>query len=210
MLIDFKTLFPKYNLHPSGILHLGANTGQEAETYDELGIKRVVWVEALKQVHRKLANHISRFPQHVALEACVSDKDGDWVQFHIASNQAQSSSFLEFGTHAQEHPTVKYIGQIPMQTITVESLLKKYSIQLTDNSWFLNADLQGAELLALKGMGNLLRHFSAVYLEVNKKELYKGCALVGEVDKYLELQGFVPKETYWTDHGWGDRFFLRS
>ena len=38
---------------------------------------------------------------------------------------------------------------------------------------FLNIDIQGAELLALKGMGELLHHFDYAYIEVNHDYVYK-------------------------------------
>ncbi len=75
--------------------------------------------------------------------------------------------------------------------------------------WFLNVDLQGAELLALKGMGDLLKHFDHAYIEVNERELYKGCPLVGEIDAFMAKAGFVRKETVMTKHFWGDALYQR-
>jgi hypothetical protein len=33
MLIPFEKLIRKYNIHPKGVLHVGASTGQEAKDY---------------------------------------------------------------------------------------------------------------------------------------------------------------------------------
>lgn len=209
MLIPFDYLFSKYGIHTTGVLHLGANTGQEAEVYQRNHIERVVWVEALPSVHAELVQNISKYPGHVALQACVSDVDGQEVVFNVASNGAQSSSFLEFGTHEKEHPTVKFICNLKMQTVRVDTLLERYGITI-GNGWFLNIDLQGAELLALRGMGDLLRCFNHAYIEVNTKELYKGCPLVGEIDAYLGANGFVGRETKMTGSGWGDKYYRRE
>jgi len=209
MLIPFDRLFAQHGIQTKGVLHLGANTGQEAEVYDALGIQKVVWVEALPDIHAKLQAHILPFPGQIALCACVSSVEGDIVTFRRANNEAQSSSFLEFGTHAKEHPTTKFIGQQAMRTQRVDALLQRASIKVEDG-WFLNVDLQGAELLALVGMGELLRKFAHAYIEVNKAYLYKGCPLVEQIDDYLAKYGFVGVETLWTKHGWGDKYYQRK
>ena len=208
MLIDLIQLQSKYGINLVDVLHLGANTGQEAETYERMGAERVIWVEALEPVFLKLKKHLARFPKQIALHACVSDKLGETVLFNIANNGSQSSSILELGTHATEHPTVRYTGTVRMQTVTVESLLVHASLSIRPGS-FLNADLQGAELMALRGMENLMDRFDYVYLEVNDEELYKGCALTPEVDKWLADRGFVGREVHMTGSGWGDKFYMR-
>lgn len=205
MLIDFDYLFLNYGIRSlPGVLHVGANTGQEAEAYRKHGVKRVIWIEALSAIYIKLLKHLEAFPNQSAICACVSDKDGERVVFNIASNEGQSSSFLEFGTHSKEHPTVKYVGKEIMRTTRLDTLLKEFKI---GPDWFLNMDLQGAELLALKGMGQLLNQFKYVYIEVNEKELYKGCALVPEIDAYLADFGFMGMECKMTGSGWGDKFY---
>ena len=39
MLIPFDQLFKRHNVQAQGVLHLGANTGQEAQAYADQGIK---------------------------------------------------------------------------------------------------------------------------------------------------------------------------
>jgi len=56
-------------------------------------------------------------------------------------------------------------------------------------------------------MGELLWKFKYAYIEVNSKELYKGCPFINDIDDYLRSYGFVPKETKMTGNGWGDRFY---
>lgn len=208
MLIPFDWLFAKYGIRTSDVLHLGASTGQEAEAYHRNGVKRVIWVEAVPSVFEKLRKHVARYSD-IALEACLSDVDDGIVMFHVASNDGQSSSLLEFGTHSVEHPSVTYIDDIQLTTSRSDTLLQKFGIVLGEGC-FLNVDLQGAELLALKGMGRLLEKFRWAYIEVNEKELYVGCPLVNEIDDYLATFGFKGKETKMTDFGWGDKFYERA
>lgn len=211
MLIDFKYLWDHYKIKADGVLHLGANLAQEEIAYRDAGIKEVIWVEAIPEMAIKLCKALrsdSFFYQRV-LQACLSDVDGKKVKFNIASNGGQSSSFLQFGTHAKEHPTVKYTNSIDLYTSRLDSLFAQRGISLEGKTWFLNVDLQGAELLALKGMGDLLWHCSYAYVEVNIRELYKGCPNIVEIDGYLAQYGFVGMETKMTGAGWGDKFYQR-
>ena len=50
-------------------------------------------------------------------------------------------------------------------------------------------DIQGCELLALKGAKTALARVDALYMEVNEKELYKGCGLMSEIDEALREYG---------------------
>lgn len=210
MLIPFKELFRRHGIKPTGILHLGANTGQEAEDYKAAGVQNVIWVEANPSLFPKLVSHVRPYG-HRALKGCISDKDGERRPFHIANNGGQSSSLLELGTHKEAHPEVKYVADIEITTIRVDSLLKKNGLVISSPGWFLNVDLQGAELLALKGMEGLLKHFSYLYLEVNERFLYVGCPLIGELDCFLDPHGFRRVETKMSGgHGWGDALWIRK
>ena len=208
MLIPFDKLFAKYGIKSTEVLHLGANTGQEAEEYRKHGITKVVWVEAHYPTFMELVTHVSSYSGHTSINACVSDVDDKEVVFHVANNGCQSSSILEFGTHKREHPTVSFVQDIVMKTKRVDTLLAEQGIDFAEGG-FLNIDLQGAELLALRGMELTLPKFDNVYVEVNQDELYQGCALVDEIDDFLARHGYVGKSCFMTGNGWGDKFYQR-
>lgn len=217
MLIDFRELFPRYNIKPKGVLHVGANRGEEAPVYLELGIKKQIWIEANPLIFLKLKANISNNQYAKAFNYCISDKR-ELVMFHVSNNDSQSSSILELGTHATVHPDVKYIDSYPMEAFSLEEVMMAVHYRNPSTGEyegmfdydFLNIDLQGAELKALKGMGKMLDKFKWAYLEVNKEELYKGCALVGEIDEYLAGFGFKRVETKWAGAtGWGDACYCK-
>lgn len=212
MLIPFDQLFQRRNIRPEqihGILHLGANTGQEAEVYHRLGIRNVIWVEAIPSVFEKLKAHLTRFNGQRAYRACVGDEDMKIVTFNVANNSAQSSSILQLGTHKQKHPEVHYSSHFQTVMMRTDTLLRKVNEPIAGR-WLLNADLQGAELMALKGMGDLLRHFGWLYLEVNQEPLYVGCPLLPELTEWLKARGFWMTEIQMSGNtGWGDAFFER-
>jgi FkbM family methyltransferase len=211
MLIDFRALFPKYGINPKGVLHVGANVGEEAPVYLELGIKRQIWIEANPEIYEKLKRNIANNPEAEAIQACITDDDQqEAIDFHISNNGSQSSSILELGTHLIAHPEVNYTNTIKLIPQRLDFFFENVYDVFNSDLDFLNLDLQGAELKALKGLGIHLHHFKYIYTEVNKEELYKGCALVGEIDEYLSHYGFKRVETKWCGNtGWGDALYIK-
>lgn len=209
MMISFNYLFQKHNIKPTGVLHLGASTGQELATYIQFGMKPMVFVEAIPSVYEQLKRNISGCLEAIAINACIADEDGKEVVFNVSNNEAQSSSFLELGHHKVIHPEVHYVEAINMTTKTVASIVRENNIDLSKFN-FLNADLQGAELMALKGMGSLILYFKYLYLEVNMTDTYVGCPHVSEIDEYVAEYGFRRVETgNWVAESWTDALFIR-
>lgn len=208
MMIDFDILFPKYDIKPYGVLHLGGNEGQEAPVYKKHGVENVIWVEAIPEVFSKLCGNIANYEGHTALNVCVGNEEGKEVVFNISNNESQSSSYLELGHHKEIHPEVHYVGTINATMRRLDNIMHPLSFKKGD--WFLNADLQGAELDAFVGMGILLDDFKWVYCEVNKKETYKSCPLVEDLDYFLLQHGFERVETGdWVADTWTDALYCK-
>ena len=75
---------------------------------------------------------------------------------------------------------------------------------------FWNFDIQGAELMALKGGTKAIEHAKVIYLEVNTEEVYKGCALISELDNFLDKYKFKRVITEMTEYGWGDAVYIKT
>jgi FkbM family methyltransferase len=202
MLIPLTELVKKYNISFQGILHVGAHECEEINDYEQyISRDKILWVEALPN---KVQLCRDRYPGINIENAIVSDTVEE-VTFNI-SNNGQSSSILEFGLHSQYHPQVHYIQSFQTTTILLKDILSKYNIQYN----FLNFDIQGAELKALKGMEDYLTQVDYLYTEVNSDYVYKNCALITELDEYLKIFGLIRVETKWTDCKWGDAFYIRN
>lgn len=205
MLIDLDTLIAKYNIQFTGILHIGAHECEELVKYECLLPRdKILWVEALPT---KVALCQARYKDIQIVQAAVSDVVED-INFNIANN-GQSSSILEMDLHTVFHPGVIYINQIPMTTTRLDSILPKYTENTRFN--FINLDIQGVELKALKGMSEYLHNVDYIYTEVNSDYIYKNCCLVGEIDEFLAQHGFKRVETEWFQNcRWGDAFYIRE
>lgn len=201
MLIRIEELKQKFNITPKSVLHIGASHGEERDAYLSNGIYDVTWIEAIPEVFEKLCVNVERY-QHKCINACIHETEGLELDFNVSSNDGQSSSIFEFGTHSQAHPDVVFTKKIKVVTTRADSWVKSAPDML-------NLDIQGAELLALKSM-SWLNDVKYIYSEVNEKELYKGCCLVGEIDDYLAQFGFKRVLTRMAGHtGWGDAFYMK-
>lgn len=210
MLIPFERLIRKHRVNITGVLHCGASIGQEAKEYAKLGVQNMVFIEADPKVYNELKINLLDYQKAIPINACLSNVDNKEVTFHIANNGGQSSSMLEFGTHTTAHPEVKFVDSITLNTKRLDTIIDDFNLNIHEFN-FLNMDLQGAELLALQGLGDYLKYFKYAYLEVNEREVYKHCARVEDLDLFLLAYGFRRVETQWSgNHGWGDALYIRK
>ena len=190
----------------TGAFHIGAHKCEELEFYNKLGLNNesVIWIEALPFLCKEAADR--GIPN--VYSAVISDKDDEIVTFNI-SNNLQSSSILEFGTHSQEHPEIEFIQKAQCKTTTIDTFFTKTNLNASKyNFW--NFDIQGVELLALKGAKESIKFSDAIYLEVNEAELYINCALIDEIDSFLAELNFKRVLTRITVNKWGDALYIRD
>lgn len=207
MLIPFDKLVSHFKLSISGVLHIGAHECEEYSYYikDNIPNENIYWIEAMNDKVEEMKN---KYDKVNIFAGVASDVDGEEVNFNITNN-GQSSSFLELGTHLQHHPHVFVVKQEKKETIRMDTLIEKNNINMTKVN-FLNIDIQGAELKALIGMGRYLDNINYIYTEVNTESVYKECALLTELDSFLKQKGFERKcEAIYKEYGWGDAFYVR-
>ena len=101
MLISFEEiekilLLNKINI--TGSFHIGAHECEELQFYNQIGLnpEDIIWIEAISSKVAEAAN--KGIPN--VYNAIITDKNDEDIIFNI-SNNVQSSSVLEFGTHSQ-------------------------------------------------------------------------------------------------------------
>lgn len=204
MLINFKEFLSKGN-YPKigGCIHVGAHEAQENQAYTELGIKKVVYVEPCKDAFAKLTAMFGKNKDITLINCALADFTGTRKMFTTKDGQGQSNSLMRPKTHLQAHPEIKFTGE----EMVIVRRLDDLNIANREIYNFLNVDVQGAEALVLKGGTETLKHIDICYLEVNREQLYEGCAMVEELDKILS--NFDRVKTEWTNFGWGDSIYIR-
>ncbi len=142
------------------------------------------------------------------INAMVDEISGRSVDFKITNN-GQSSSILELGTHKIHHSDVYVLNSSKYITKSIKDVVQEQNLDI-QNLNFWNMDIQGLELRALKGAGDLLEKVDALYLEVNTEKVYIDCALIEDIDEYVKNFGFSRVLTKMTQWGWGDALYIKN
>lgn len=199
-----------YNLKPAGVLHVGANYGQEIDYYRDKKYSPVILIEANPDLAGHLAQLTANDHDFYSVNVAATDKDGP-VTLNITGN-AQGSSLLpptsegiaEFGEAFHVERTVTVDGR-RLDGLVIDLKIPPGAFSL------LHLDIQGAEGMALRGAGGLLKHVQVVLSELNFMEHYEGCAQIEEIDDLLEAAGFVRVAIDCTySASWGDGIYIRK
>lgn len=209
MLMTPSALERLWGVRPNVVLHVGAHNGEELASYENLGwgAGGVVWIEAQADKVEGLRTHIRNlglFPRHVVSQALVWNLKDQRMSFKITNN-GESSSLLDLGSHLSNYPDVCVTHEVEMTTTTLDSLLppdKRFDLVVLD--------IQGTELQALQGFSNHLKDVSWVLSEINTGPVYQDCANWSEVKEYLGNFGFVCVDWELTDAEWGDALWIRK
>ena len=87
-----------------GILHIGAHMCEERVLYNsiKIGDNDILWIEAIGEI----VAYVKKINENINIvQAVITDKDDEELSFMITNNK-ESSSIFNFGTHAIEHPHV--------------------------------------------------------------------------------------------------------
>ena len=176
------------SLHAAkGILHMGGHRGSEAPIYDWLH-KKTLWIEANPKIFIDLKNYISTFINQKAFNELVYNIDGEKLKFKISNNDGASSSIYDFGYESIKQ-NLKMIETISLVSKKIDTFFLENKINSKEYDFWI-MDLQGAELLALKGAQNSLKNCNFIYVEVSKGEHYKKAAQWNELSEYLKKFDF--------------------
>ncbi|HMI97739.1 MAG TPA: FkbM family methyltransferase [Micropepsaceae bacterium] len=206
--LDLPSLCRQHGIAVRGVIHVGAHEGQEIASYDVMRAERVVFIEANPTVYSRLTAAMRERAHVTLVNRAISDKNGR-VQLHLASFD-QSSSLLPLARHREVYPQILAAGTTEVDGTTLDALVQELGFSGTEFN-FLNVDVQGAEVMVLRGATNLLRHIEGINIEVNFSELYRGGAQIEEIDDMLEAAGFRRVATLSAYHeSWGDAFYARK
>jgi FkbM family methyltransferase len=172
----------------SGVIHVGANTGQERNIYDKYSL-HVIWIEPIPEIFDRLKINIEFHTRQSALQYLVTDQDGVEYDFFVSNNDGASSSILELKLHKDIWPQVIYDKKITLRSITLATLLRKEKIN-TRHYDALIIDTQGSELLVLKGAVPFLHIFKFIRVEAADFESYAGCCQLHEIKEFVTKHGF--------------------
>lgn len=177
-----------------GVLHIGAHRGTEAAVYDWLN-KAVLWIEADPNIFEELKTNIQKHYNQRAICALLGDKTKTKVPFYISNNDGACSSIYKFSDgvikkklwHDRNFFTRKIIY---LNMITLDEIVKKNNINIKNYDYWI-MDIQGAELLALKGAKESLNYCKSIQIEISKKNYYQNGAKWLDIKNFLQLNKFT-------------------
>jgi len=203
MLLDFKNLYEKYNMNVRGVLHIGAHYGEEHNIYKNFGIPNIAYFEPLIKNFNVLKQNIK--DESLLFNFALGNQNKKIEMFVESANNGQSSSILEPKIHLSQYPHIVF----NQKEIVEMKRLDDLDINLSDFN-LINIDVQGYELEVFKGSEKTLESIDYIISEINRDEVYHGCAKIDELIDFLSLFGFELVEENWAGNTWGDGFFIKN
>lgn len=169
------------------VFEMGANDCNDTIGFSKLLPDAKIYAfECNPAVLSKDREKIKSLKNAVLVEKAVSDREGVLEFFPTTNgNTGASSLFKESDSYdVEKYNQIKTI----VESTTIENFADKESIDGVDILWM---DMQGAELVTLKGAGKFLNKIKIIHTEAEFIEIYRGQPLFGEVRKYLENNNFI-------------------
>lgn len=196
--------FYTFGIEKKGIIHIGARHAEELDLYESHGIHNILWIEADPEAEEKLNFATKNHPQSQVAIFAATDQNGT-ITLRKTSNDGHSSSILKLKNHLIHYPNIKEVKAFEVPQKRLDDFIsekERYNIIVID--------VQGAELTALKGAEETLKHTDAIIAELNYDELYEGAVLVQTLDQYLLSHGFTRVDTISIAPYTGDALYIKN
>jgi FkbM family methyltransferase len=192
-----------FRVEPIVVAHVGAHLGEEAQSYIEINWLDTYWFEANPDMLSNLIANPDIDKNKIVMRA-MTNITGQKIRFNVATS-SMSSSIFAFQKHLDVYPDIKVEREIDVITLRLDDFFQDFVPDL------INLDIQGSELLALKGAENILKRVRWIYTEVSFTELYDSGVLVGDIDSFLKQFGFERSGTRRLyGEGWGDAIYINT
>jgi FkbM family methyltransferase len=189
------------------IFDVGSRDGmQSIEFYNNFPNAKIFCFECNPNTIQLCKQNIEPYNDRITLiEGAVCDYDGTITFYPINQektittwrdgNPGASSLFKSNGTYP-----IEYYVQDEIQTNChrLDSVMKNNNIEKVDIIWM---DLQGAELLAFKGLGNYIDTVKYIHTEVSHIPMYTGQVMFNELHEFMISNDFNVKNNL-TMRGW--------
>lgn len=169
------------------VIDIGANRGQFAlcirRLYPEA---RIISFEPLRRAATTFRCTFRRDPGVTLFNKAVAAESGS-ASMHVSQWDA-SSSLLPIGQAQRDN--FPFMKESRLETVETARLSECIDAGSIKGRALLKLDVQGFELMALRGCEDLLDWFGFVYIEASFVELYIGQALASDVLAFLISKGF--------------------
>jgi FkbM family methyltransferase len=199
------------------IFDVGARSGSTAFGLHSLfPAARIECFEPARESFQLLEERFRSVPQVHCHHSAVAESSG--TRRLQLSRTDSTNSLLDAGSEfglAVDPRHVEVVGEEVVEVVTLDDFCKRESIEHID---LVKLDIQGAEMLALRGAERLLADgaIDAILAEVSFFQLYESQSLAWEIQAHLEARGYHLFGLYDLTHGrngmlaWGDALFVSA
>lgn len=169
------------------VVDIGANRGQFALCIRRLyPLAQIFSFEPLERPARAYLRNFGNDPRARFFNRAIAPASGSSTM-HV-SRWDVSSSLLPFAQ--AQHDNFPFTQESAPEVVRTSRLCECLEPDSVSGCALLKLDVQGFELRALEGCGELLSRFRYVYVETSFIELYLGQALATDVLRHLLDRGF--------------------
>ena len=171
-----------------GVIHVGANTGQERYFYNLFDLN-VLWIEPIPEIYQRLKYNLKDFDKQICINELITDKNDKYYDFFVTNNDGLSSSLFELKLHKKIWPHVKNEKKLKLKSKKLETIFEKTNFDIS-NYQALVMDTQGSELMVLKGCNSIIKNFKYIKTEVSDFESYKNCCQIKEIEEFMKKNNY--------------------
>ena len=183
------------------ILDIGAMDARQSVEFSEIFEDAKIYTfEATPENYQKCLENVAKSENKDRIQVfdvAVSDKDEKIKFYPLSIEEMNKGGNMGIGSMFKLMPEEERKifpeqnweqREIEVEGTRIDTWKEKNNIGPIDLVWM---DVQGAELHALKGMGESLHNVKAILTEAGTKAYYEGHTLFPEIQAYLAQFGFV-------------------
>ena len=194
-------LFKEFQV--SAVVDIGANEGQYAKRLrDKSHYNGAIHsYEPIPEVYQQLLRAAATDDQWSVFPYAVDSKGGRRL-FNVMVG-SEFSSFL--------HPTKEHAGAfdgqhvvaktVEVEIIGLDDVLHKFTGRSVDWRALLKLDTQGTELRILESVGDAVRQFAAIQVEVAFEPIYEGAPTITDISAWMKSKGFALSSLFANNEG---------
>lgn len=204
----------------NGVIQAGANDGEEIDSFMRMGVEYLVGFEPLADAFEKLKTNIAHWkalsglnPKQLEIYKLGLHDKNKMAILEVTAGDGKGSSILPT---VWDHPEVlknwnqgqaAIVGKEKIKLVRFDTWVRSHPEIDLSHYDTLQLDTQGNEMEILKGMGDLLKSFKYLCIELSITPVYKGETPGRQVAAWLKKQGFTLDSPIY-EHN--DCFFVRS
>tara|TARA_B110000977_G_C11012473_1_gene468226 strand:- start:123 stop:1433 length:1311 start_codon:yes stop_codon:yes gene_type:complete len=188
---SYRWIEPYINLElkDSIILECGSYNGKDGIYLSEYYKRKVYSFEALPTLIKNAKKNTKNYNVEI-INVAVSDEHNKIISFFQSDPKFAKSSSIYNKTTKTSHNVMNNPVKHDVKSIALNNWILENNLK--NRVELIVMDLQGAELLALKGLIPFDKSLKYIVVEADFNYLYDGCSTIKDVAIFLEKHNFYP------------------